>query len=209
MKINNNTCDDIPSFDDLQPFFDEQSRRLDAILDHPEAQPKSLNRSHANTARIRLLRAWGIFASICLAISVYWGIALWSHNFDIYYRVFTLVLEAIFISLTIDSASTAISLLRHNPADVSFDRMQHTARHSTTAPHLLSDFPKTHSPSKPTNVFLFSNFKRTIPIGAAASLMLVLVSCATKVGDGNTITQNHNARIEVVDDVIYTLSIIS
>ena len=53
--------------------------------------------------------------------------------------------------------------------------------------------------------FVIDNLKRTATIGIAASFTLVLVACATTVGDGHTITQDHNARIEAVDNVTHTI----
>ena len=165
------------SFADLQPLFDAQSRRLDDLLCCPEARPASLNTRHSRTFRTRMFYAWGILAIYCVAAAIYWGISLWHYQYDIYFRIYTLFLEGCFLFLAVDTVSTTLAILRHDPASTPFDRM---LRYSS---------------------FSILNLKRTATIGIAASFTLILVSCTPTVGDGHTLTQNHPARIEAVESV--------
>ena len=208
-------------FSDLQPLFDDHTRRLAAILDRPEARPTSLNFSDARTFRLRMARAWGILALLCIAVTLFWGIALWHFNYDIYYRLFTLFLELVYILLTVESVVTTLTILRHDPARVSFDRMLRFTRRSDMRPLYMPQKKsrlaayiaalRCRRPSPRTLSYAFNpqfvidNLKRTATIGIAASFTLVLVACATTVGDGHTITQDHNARIEAVDNVTHTI----
>ena len=208
-------------FDDLQPLFDDHSRRLADILDCPAARPTFLNISDAPTFRFRMVRAWGILALLCLVATISWGIALWHYNYDIYYRLFTLFIEFVYILITVESIATTFAILRHDPARVSFDRMLRFTRRSGMRPLYMPQKKsrlaayiaalRCRRPSPRTLSYAFNpqfvidNLKRTATIGIAASFTLVLVACATTVGDGHTITQDHNARIEAVDNVTHTI----
>ena len=220
-----------PTFADLQPFFDAQSRRLDDILRRPEARPQTLNIRHARSFRVRLFHAWGILALYSVAAAIYWGISLWHYQFDIYFRIYTLFLEGCLLFLAVDTVSTAIAILRHDPATTPFDRMLRYSRRfgmrplylprkpsrlATLIAHLrarrkaIASAPRTpHSQFSILNSqflilnsqFSILNLKRTASIGIAASFTLILVSCAPTVGDGNTITQSSPTRIEAVENV--------
>ena len=205
------------SFDDLQPLFDAQSRRLDDLLCRPEARPASLNTRHSRTFRTRMFYAWGILAIYCVAAAIYWGISLWHHQYDIYFRIYTLFLEGCFLFLAVDTVSTTLAILRHDPASTPFDRMLRYSRRfgmrplylprkksrlATLIAHLRARRRTTIIPQSVFNFqFSTSNFSRTATIGIAASFTLILVSCAPTVGDGHTLTQNHPARIEAVENV--------
>ncbi len=173
------------SFGDLQPVFDEQSRRIDAVVGGREHLPRSLN--FAGLRRRLMLRRWCLLAVASAAVAVYWGIDLWHHNFDIYYRIFTLFLEAVFVFIMVDSTVSAVSIAQSSPVGSSLDRISHKANAA--------------EPSK----FRIQNSKfdlsRPVNIGIAASVTLVMVACATSVGDGYTMSQDHNARIEAVENV--------
>lgn len=204
-------------FDDLQPLFDAQSRRLDDLLCRPEARPASLNTRHSRTFRTRMFYAWGILAIYCVAAAIYWGISLWHYQYDIYFRIYTLFLEGCFLFLAVDTVSTTLAILRHDPASTPFDRMLRYSRRfgmrplylprkksrlATLIAHLRARRRTTIIPQSVSNFqFSTSNFSRTATIGIAASFTLILVSCAPTVGDGHTLTQNHPARIEAVENV--------
>lgn len=204
-------------FDDLQPLFDDHSRRLDDLLRRPEAHPNILNLSDACSFRIRMFYAWGILAILCIMATISWGIALWHYNYDIYYRLFTLFIEFVYILITVESIATIFAILRHDPAHVSLDCMLQYARRSGMHPlympqkksrpavHIASHRncrPSPHTRSNTFNSqFIIGNLKRTATIGIAASFTLVLIACTTTVGDGYTLTQDHNARIEAIADV--------
>lgn len=210
-------CDEGADFADLQPLFDAQSRRLDDLLCRPEARPASLNTRHSRTFRTRMLYAWGILAIYCVAAAIYWGISLWHYQYDIYFRIYTLFLEGCFLFLAVDTVSTTLAILRHDPASTPFDRMLRYSRRfgmrplylprkksrlATLIAHLRARRRTTIIPQSVFNFqFSTSNFSRTATIGIAASFTLILVSCAPTVGDGHTLTQNHPARIEAVENV--------
>lgn len=201
-------------FADLQPLFDAQSRRLDDLLCRPEARPASLNTRHSRTFRTRMFYAWGILAIYCVAAAIYWGISLWHYQYDIYFRIYTLFLEGCFLFLAVDTVSTTLAILRHDPAGTPFDRMLRYSRRFGMRPLYLprkkSRFATLFAhrreaiataPTTLNSSFSILNLKRTATIGIAASFTLILVSCASTVGDGHTLTQNHPARIEAVESV--------
>ena len=230
-------------FDDLQPLFDAQSRRLDDLLRRPEAQPHTLNTSQSRTFRIRMLFAWGILALYCVAAAICWGFSLWHYQYDIYFSIYTLFLEGCFLFLAIDTVTTTLAILRHDPASTPFDRMLRYSRRSGMRPlylpqkqprlatliahlparrrstvitHSTFNFPAYSAGFEHRRIkdnyserFSILNFKHTATIGIAAAFSIILVSCATTVGDGYIITQDHNARIEAVDNVTYTIHNIS
>ena len=175
------------SFGDLQPMFDEQSRRIDAVVGGRERLPHSLNFRGLRTQHRRMLRRWSLLAVASAAVAVYWGIDLWHHNFDIYYRIFTLFLEAVFVYIMAASVVAAVSIVRSAPARAGLGRMEHCA-----------------TPAEPSKFKLQNSrfdLSRPVNIGIAASVTLVMVACATSVGDGYTMSQDHNARIEAVENV--------
>ena len=202
-------------FDDLQPLFDDHSRRLDDLLRRPEAHPNILNLSDACSFRIRMFYAWGILAILCIVATIFWGIALWHFNYDIYYRLFTLFIEFVYILITVESIATTFTILRHDPAHVSFDRMLRFTRRSGMHPLYMSQkksrpsahiarhrncHPSPHTRSNTFNSqFIIGNLKRTATIGIAASFTLVLIACTTTVGDGHNITQDHPDRSASVE----------
>ncbi|MBR6132511.1 MAG: hypothetical protein IKQ20_11720 [Bacteroidales bacterium] len=175
------------SFDDLQPVFDEQSRRIDAVVGGRERLPHSLNFAGLRTYRRRMLRRWCLLAVASAAVAVYWGIDLWHHNFDIYYRIFTLFLEAVFVFIMVDSTVSAVSIAQSSPVGSSLDRISYKANAA--------------EPSKIRIQNSKFDLSRPVNIGIAASVTLVMVACATSVGDGYTMSQDHNARIEAVENV--------
>ena len=175
------------SFGDLQPVFDEQSRRIDAVVGGRERLPHSLNFRGLRTQHRRVLRRWCLLAVASAAVAVYWGIDLWHHNFDIYYRIFTLFLEAVFVFIMVDSTVSAVSIAQSSPVGSSLDRISHKANAA--------------EPSKFRIQYSKFDLSRPVNIGIAASVTLVMVACATSVGDGYTMSQDHNARIEAVENV--------
>ena len=175
------------SFGDLQPVFDAQSRRIDTVVGGRERLPHSLNFRGLRTRHRRVLRRWSLLAVASAAVAVYWGIDLWHHNFDIYYRIFTLFLEAVFVYIMAASVVAAVSIVRSAPARAGLGRMEHCA-----------------TPAEPSKFKLQNSrfdLSRPVNIGIAASVTLVMVACATSVGDGYTMSQDHNARIEAVENV--------
>ena len=175
------------SFGDLQPLFDAQSRRIDAVVGGRERLPHSLNFRGLRTQHRRVLRRWSLLAVASAAVAVYWGIDLWHHNFDIYYRIFTLFLEAVFVFIMVDSTVSAVSIAQSSPVGASLDRISHKANAA--------------EPSKIRIQNSRFDLSRPVNIGIAASVTLVMVACATSVGDGYTMSQDHNARIEAVENV--------
>lgn len=175
------------SFGDLQPVFDAQSSRIDTVVGGRERLPHSLNFRGLRTQHRRVLRRWCLLAVASAAVAVYWGIDLWHHNFDIYYRIFTLFLEAVFVFIMVDSTVSAVSIAQSGPVGSSLDRISHKANAAEPSKFKLQN--SRFDLSRPVN------------IGIAASVTLVMVACATSVGDGYTMSQDHNARIEAVENV--------
>ena len=176
--------DGSPSFNDLQPCFDEQLQRIEAIVNRPEAQPPSIAFANIRSPHRRSIRRWCLFAVLFLAASVYWGIDLWRHDFDIYYNTYKLFLEGLFIFLFAKSVETIIYIYRHNPAKANPLRM---ALYKNPQQRLF-------------------NLKRIAYVGVATSFMVFFFSNASIVGDGYTMTQASDNRIETIHDIQFTLS---
>lgn len=183
------TFDEEPSFDDLQPYFDEQARRIAAILDSPEVKPLTINMSAATTKHRRILRAWRVSALFFLAVSIYWGVALWHLADDTYLRIFSVILEAVFLVISIRSIFTVISILR-------------------CSPHRRRDTRACLRPVKSGSRSFVVNLERFVSLGVAASSVILLVSCTTTIGDGYVLTKNkhHDTRIETVENVADVLN---
>ncbi len=180
------------SFGDLQPMFDEQSRRIEAVVGGRGHLPRSLNFAGLRTQHRRVLRRWCLLAVASAAVAVYWGIDLWHHNFDIYYRIFTLFLEAVFVFIMVDSTVSAVSIAQSSPVGSSLDRISHKA-----------------NAAKPSKIRIQNSkfdLSRPVNIGIAASVTLVMVACATSVGDGYTMSQDHNARLAAINSVTSILN---
>lgn len=197
------------SFGDLQPLFDEQSRRIDAVVGGRERLPRSLNFRGLRTQHRRVLRRWSLLAVASAAVAVYWGIDLWHHNFDIYYRIFTLFLEAVFVYIMAASVVAAVSIAQSSPVGSSLDRISHKQerRHPACQTPVGASFDRiSHkaNAAEPSKIRIQNSrfdLSRPVNIGIAASVTLVMVACATSVGDGYTMSQDHNARIEAVENV--------
>ena len=215
--------DGLPSFDDLQPLFDDSSQRLAALLDRPEAKPITLNGSDASTFRCHMFRAWAILAMLCVITSLYWAVALWQYNYDIYVRLFSIFLELVFLALSADAVSTTLAILRHDPALVGLDSMlRHTRRMGLASAHLQQGKCSRHAPVQQPSPALtdaatrrnsqfsgFIKYTRAITLGLTASVALILVSCSTVIGDDHIMTQNHQARLESVATVTNMLKVSS
>ena len=178
-----------PSFEDLQPYFDEQASRIADIIDSMGGRPPAINLSAATTNRRRALRAWGVLSLFFLVVSIYWGIALWHLVDDIYVRIFSIFLEVVFIVIATKAIVTIISILRRSPYRCRDTRGRFLM--TRYSPHSLG-------------ASLLSN----ATIGFAASIFLVIISATTTVGDGLFLTKNMNqdTRIETIETIEYTLN---
>lgn len=186
------TFDEEPSFDDLQPFFDMESHRIEAILDRIGVQPLSINKSASSTSRRRMLRAWEALALSCIAFSIICGVVIWHHAVDLYFRCFAVILEMFSLLLSFKSIRTIITILRHSPYRCKGSK-------ATLLTAKQSSLPRVDS------------LMRTVSIGVAVSFTLVLFSCTTTIGDGYVLTKNahHDNRTESVEEIIETLTRIS
>ena len=91
------------------------------------------------------------------------------------------------ISAQLAECERVIGIVRSAPARAGLGRMEHCA-----------------TPAEPSKFKLQNSrfdLSRPVNIGIAASVTLVMVACATSVGDGYTMSQDHNARIEAVENV--------
>lgn len=191
-----------PTFDDLQALFDEQDRRLSAILACPEAHPCTLNPSHAGTIRRRMFWEWAASAMFCTVLGIGWGIALWHYNYDIYFLVFNLFLEAVYIGLVTYAILSCRSVLRHKPDSTSFDSMlSYAQRRDILAPSL--QHKKSNASSFVVGVQKPSfNLSRVASVVIAATCTLAFISCSTGAGDGYTMTKfDRTLRMECINNV--------
>ena len=134
-----NTFKEDPLFSDLQPLFDDQSRRLSALLNQPSAQLPALNYRRALTFRRLMLCCWLPLAIFSLSITIFWAFDLWNYNYDNAYILYNIIAEIILIFASIHATVAALAFLLHHPA--------RTSLHSTLR---YARFFNMYSPYMPT-----------------------------------------------------------
>ena len=117
-----------PLFSDLQPLFDDQSRRLSALLNQPSAQLPALNYRRALTFRRLMLCCWLPLAIFSLSITIFWAFDLWNYNYDNAYILYNIIAEIILIVCSIHATVAALAFLLHHPARTSLHSTLRYAR---------------------------------------------------------------------------------
>lgn len=123
-----NTFKEDPLFSDLQPLFDDQSRRLSALLNQPSAQLPTLNYRRALTFRRLMLCCWLPLAIFSLSITIFWAFDLWNYNYDNAYILYNIIAEIILIFASIHATVVALAFLLHHPARTSLHSTLRYAR---------------------------------------------------------------------------------
>lgn len=123
-----NTFKEDPLFSDLQPLFDDQSRRLSALLNQPSAQLPTLNYRRALTFRRLMLCCWLPLAIFSLSITIFWAFDLWNYNYDNAYILYNIIAEIILIVCSIHATVAALAFLLHHPARTSLHSTLRYAR---------------------------------------------------------------------------------
>ncbi len=123
-----NTFKEDPLFSDLQPLFDDQSRRLSALLSQPAAQLPTLNYRRALTFRRLMLCCWLPLAIFSLSITIFWAFDLWNYNYDNAYILYNIIAEIILIFASIHATVAALAFLLHHPARTSLHSTLRYAR---------------------------------------------------------------------------------
>ena len=130
-----------PLFSDLQPLFDDQSRRLSALLNQPSAQLPTLNYRRALTFRRLMLCCWLPLAIFSLSITIFWAFDLWNYNYDYAYTIYNIIAEIIFIVASIHATVAALSFLLHHPARTSLHSTLRYARFFNMCPPYMPQQP--------------------------------------------------------------------
>ena len=136
-----NTFKEDPLFSDLQPLFDDQSRRLSALLSQPAAQLPTLNYRRALTFRRLMLCCWLPLAIFSLSITIFWAFDLWNYNYDYAYTIYNIIAEIIFIVVSIHATVAALSFLLHHPARTSLHSTLRYARFFNMCPPYMPQQP--------------------------------------------------------------------
>ena len=123
-----NTFKEDPLFSDLQPLFDDQSRRLSALLSQPAAQLPTLNYRRALTFRRLMVCCWLPLAIFSLSITIFWAFDLWNYNYDNAYILYNIIAEIILIFASIHATVAALAFLLHHPARTSLHSTLRYAR---------------------------------------------------------------------------------
>ena len=123
-----NTFKEDPLFSDLQPLFDDQSRRISALLNQPSAQLPTLNYRRALTFRRLMLCCWLPLAIFSLSITIFWAFDLWNYNYDNAYILYNIIAEIILIFASIHATVVALAFLLHHPARTSLHSTLRYAR---------------------------------------------------------------------------------
>lgn len=123
-----NTFKEDPLFSDLQPLFDDQSRRLSALLNQPSAQLPTLNYRRALTFRRLMLCCWLPLAIFSLSITIFWAFDLWNYNYDNAYILYNIIAEIILIVCSVHATVAVLAFLLHHPARTSLHSTLRYAR---------------------------------------------------------------------------------
>ena len=126
--LNIQTFKEAPLFSDLQPLFDDQSRRLSALLNQPSAQLPTLNYRRALTFRRLMLCCWLPLAIFSLSITIFWAFDLWNYNYDNAYILYNIIAEIILIVCSVHATVAALAFLLHHPARTSLHSTLRYAR---------------------------------------------------------------------------------
>ena len=181
-------------FDDLQQIFDEQRRRLNVLLERPEAQVRTLNLRDRYTLRRKMLYAWGVLVVCLVTGAICWAIVMGRYHYDSPMVILTYVLEGIFVVLIVDAALAVRSVLRQNPGRVGPDQMLWQRRGKGWRADLMRE--RQWNPQ-----VLMCRYRRVADICLTTVCAFIIVSCTTTIGDGHTLTQNHHARQESINVV--------
>ena len=117
-----------PLFSDLQPLFDDQSRRLSALLNQPSAQLPTLNYRRALTFRRLMLCCWLPLAIFSLSVTIFWAFDLWNYNYDNAYILYNIIAEIILIVCSVHATVAVLAFLLHHPARTSLHSTLRYAR---------------------------------------------------------------------------------
>ena len=117
-----------PLFSDLQPLFDDQSRRLSALLSQPAAQLPTLNYRRALTFRRLMLCCWIPLAIFSLSVTIFWAFDLWNYNYDNAYILYNIIAEIILIVCSVHATVAVFAFLLHHPARTSLHSTLRYAR---------------------------------------------------------------------------------
>lgn len=111
------------SFDDLQPAFDRQKRRIAAALaaaDARAAMAAAYDKLQVGTGvptrRRRLLWSLGLTAVLSLAAAVVWGAVYGRYTYDGAFLCESIVIEVVFVMLFVSATVGIIAALRHDPS---------------------------------------------------------------------------------------------
>ena len=130
-----------PLFSDLQPLFDDQSRRLSALLNQPSAQLPTLNYRRALTFRRLMLCCWLPLAIFSLSVTIFWAFDLWNYNYDNAYILYNIIAEIILIFASIHATVAALAFLLHHPARTSLHSTLRYARFFNMCPPYMPQQP--------------------------------------------------------------------
>lgn len=123
-----NTFKADPLFSDLQPLFDDQSRRLSALLSQPAAQLPTLNYRRALTFRRLMVCCWLPLAIFSLSVTIFWAFDLWNYNYDYAYILYNIIAEIILIVCSVHATVSVLAFLLHHPARTSLHSTLRYAR---------------------------------------------------------------------------------
>ena len=136
-----NTFKEDPLFSDLQPLFDDQSRRLSALLNQPSAQLPTLNYRRALTFRRLMVCCWLPLAIFSLSITIFWAFDLWNYSYDNAYILYNIIAEIILIFASIHATVAARAFLLHHPARTSLHSTLRYARFFNMCPPYMPQQP--------------------------------------------------------------------
>ena len=186
-----------PLFSDLQPLFDDQSRRLSALLSQPAAQLPTLNYRRALTFRRLMLCCWLPLAIFSLSITIFWAFDLWNYNYDNAYILYNIIAEIILIVCSVHATVAVLAFLLHHPARTSlhstlryarFFNMyspympQHSSfraqRRQAKQPHTSQPATPALQPATPDLHAVLTHFSRVACLCGILILSLLTIACS-------------------------------
>lgn len=185
-----NTFKEDPLFSDLQPLFDDQSRRLSALLSQPAAQLPTLNYRRALSFRRLMVCCWLPLAIFSLSVTIFWAFDLWNYNYDYAYTIYNIIAEIIFIVASIHATVAALSFLLHHPARTSLHSTLRYARFFNMCPPYMpqqpslraqrrqAKQPRASQPATPDLHAVLTHFGRVACLCGILVLSLLTIACS-------------------------------
>lgn len=105
-------CEDDIIFDELQAAFDDQAKRITAILEQHADEFLKIDYDILKAYHREKLAAHVISVLVCISLAVAWGVTLPKYNYNLSFHILTIVIECVYLLLSLVSICRTMSLVR-------------------------------------------------------------------------------------------------